>query len=88
MSHKLGISIELLQPRTGFNGRTSYKGVRIDSTAKKIEEEMRKAFSDILGLEGEQMRKRLVEVKAVYTKSWREGSSRTAMEDFGRFAAA
>ena len=88
MTHKLKVSFELQQIRTGVDGKTSYTGVEIDSTEENIKKEMKDAVTRILGKEGNEMRKRIKDVKALYTKSWKEGSSRAAMEDFGKFAEA
>ncbi len=85
---KLGIAIELEQVRTAVDGKTRWQGVKIESTGENVKKEMRDAFAKITGPVGKEMRKRLQEVRGMYVKSWKEGKSRAAMEDFGRFAAA
>ena len=88
VSDKLKIAIELQQIRSGVDGKTRYNGVVINSTEENIKAEMREAFARITGPEGEEMRKRIQAIRAEYAKSWKEGKSLVAMEEFGRFAVA
>ena len=60
----------------------------IHSTEENIKREMREAFARITGDEGDEMRKRLKEVKKIYVDSYKTGMSHVAMEKFGRFATA
>ena len=85
---KFKAGIELQQIRSDVDGKTRWNGVTIHSTEENIKKEMREAFARITGKEGEEMRKRLVEVKKIYVDSYKTGKSHVAMEEFGLFATA
>ena len=81
---ELGAGIELLQFRTGHEGRTTAKGVKLVCTSEAATQEMRETWRKMRGQEGEAMRKKMGELSQVVKKSWASGGARENMIALGK----
>lgn len=86
---KYGVGIELKQVKMFRGGNEKfnklYDGTKIVGTEDAIKKEMAEVWARIKGPEGERMREKMRDMRALFEKSWREGKSRKEMEGLSQY---
>lgn len=80
---KLGIGIDLIQPRTKGIGKTNARGVEIKGTDEAFKLELKEALSMLFGEKGQLMKKRCLEIKDMVQRDMQSGGAHQAMMKLG-----
>ena len=86
VSLTLGVAFELIQVRNGPSiGKPTYRGITPLGTPEALSAELADTWVRMRGVEGSEMRRKMVGLRQTVTQSWREGESRRAMLSLERF---
>ena len=81
---KQGVGIQLYQFSTGIDGFTLANGTKIVGGEQAIRREMDETLRKLRGPEGEEMRRKMAELRGVVERSWEKGGAREAMGALGK----